>query len=61
VYSIHDIIRCSLCCVTQAVRLTGENHKLVDELDVMTAQREIAVAAALAATDEKNRLQDQVQ
>jgi hypothetical protein len=48
-------------CVTQAVRLTGENHKLVDELDVMIAQRETAVAAALAATDEKNRLQDQVQ
>eukprot|EP00953_Heterococcus_sp_UTEX-ZZ885_P021989 12219-Heterococcus_DN1.PRE.1 len=42
-----------------AVELTGENHELV-ELTEITAQKETAVAAALAATDEKNRLQDQL-
>eukprot|EP00953_Heterococcus_sp_UTEX-ZZ885_P041329 21092-Heterococcus_DN1.PRE.1 len=43
----------------KAVELTGENHELV-ELTEITAQKETAVAAALAATDEKNRLQDQL-
>jgi hypothetical protein len=53
------MICCSLC-VSQAVLLADENAVLASQLEGMTAREESAVAAALAATDEKHRLEDQV-